>query len=245
MSSESFVLFSFLNGSIYILTSTVTNNCSLHVSFLHVSFSFNLNDTYLVVEWCFVTSKNYFNATCFFRIHGLVTALSTPTSLFLFSWFYKCNFLVIPLFMFFAILVPGAVHGLVQIGFGSNPNSTRLDRVTKFWTYIRPNIWDELDVSSHQLGRSELLISRLGFEIINLSLLITQNHFSLLLCFTKWTLRRMSFWFIDCVTQSIRIYFTKWALGPTFSLSTTQIGLYDPQSLIIGTRSYGPYLLLF
>ena len=242
---ESFVLFSFLNESIYILTSTVTNNCSLHVSFLHVSFSFNLNDTYLVVEWCFVTSKNYFNATCFFRIHGLVTALSTPTSLFLFSWFYKCNFLVIPLFMFFTILVPRVVHGLVRIGFGSNPNSTRLDWVTEFWTHIRPNIRVGFDVSSHQLGRSELLISRLGFEIINLSLLITQNHFSLLLCFTKWTLRRMSFWFTDCVTQSIRIYFTKWALGPTFSLSTTQIGLYDPQSLIIGTQSYSPYLLLF
>ena len=52
-------------------------------------------------------------------------------------------------------------------------------------------------------------------------------------------------WFIDCVTQSIRIYFTKWALGPTFSLSTTRIGLFDPQSLIIGIGSCGPCLLLF
>ena len=61
-----------------------------------------------------------------------------------------------------------AVLGSIQISFWSNPNLTRLGWVTEFWTCLWPNIRVGHDVSSHQLGGSELLVNWLGFWIINI-----------------------------------------------------------------------------
>ena len=44
-----------------------------------------------------------------------------------------------------------AVHGSGQVGFGPDPNSTRLNRVTKIATCNRPDIWGRPSDSGHQL----------------------------------------------------------------------------------------------
>ena len=44
-----------------------------------------------------------------------------------------------------------AVHGSGQVGFEPDPDSTRLDRVTKIATRNWPNIWVRPDGSGHQL----------------------------------------------------------------------------------------------
>ena len=65
-------------------------------------------------------------------------------------------------------MVGRAIHESVRIGFGSDPNSTRFNRVTKFWTHILPNIRVRPNILGHQLGGSELSVTRLGFQTINL-----------------------------------------------------------------------------
>ena len=52
-------------------------------------------------------------------------------------------------------------HRLGQVSLGPELNLTRLDRVTRFRTHIRSNVWVRSDVLSNWLGGSELSISRI------------------------------------------------------------------------------------
>ena len=51
-----------------------------------------------------------------------------------------------------------AVHGSDQVGFGPDPDSTRLGRVTKNVTHNRSNIWIRPGSSGHRLNRSDLSV---------------------------------------------------------------------------------------
>ena len=53
-----------------------------------------------------------------------------------------------------------AVHGLGQVGFGPDPDSTRLNRVTKITTRNRPDIWGRPSGSGHQLIGSDWSVWR-------------------------------------------------------------------------------------
>ena len=53
-----------------------------------------------------------------------------------------------------------AVHGSGQVGFGPDPDSTRLNRVTKIATRNRPDIWGRPDGSGHQLIGSDWSVLR-------------------------------------------------------------------------------------
>ena len=53
-----------------------------------------------------------------------------------------------------------AVHGSGQVGFGPNPDSTRLNRVIKITTRNRPDIWDRPGGSGHQLIGSDWSVWR-------------------------------------------------------------------------------------
>ena len=53
-----------------------------------------------------------------------------------------------------------AVHGLGQVGFGPDPDSTRLNRVTKIATCNRPDIWGRPSGSGHQLIGSDWSVWR-------------------------------------------------------------------------------------
>ena len=62
-----------------------------------------------------------------------------------------------PLFFF---LLSRAVHESGQVGFGPDPDSTRLNRVTKITTRNRPDIWDRPGGSGHQLIGSDWSVWR-------------------------------------------------------------------------------------
>ena len=53
-----------------------------------------------------------------------------------------------------------AVHGLGQVGFGPDLDSTRLNRVIKIATRNRPDIWGRPDGSGHQLIGSDWSVWR-------------------------------------------------------------------------------------
>ena len=53
-----------------------------------------------------------------------------------------------------------AVHGSGQVGFGPDPDSTRLNRVTKIATRNRSDIWGRPSDSGHQLIGSDWSVWR-------------------------------------------------------------------------------------
>ena len=58
-----------------------------------------------------------------------------------------------------------AVHRSGQVGFGPDPDSTQLNRVTKIATRNRPNIWGRPGSSGHQVIGSDWLVWRVWASI--------------------------------------------------------------------------------
>ena len=63
-------------------------------------------------------------------------------------------------------LLGRAVHGSGQVGFGPDPDSTRLNRVIKITTHNRSDIWDRPDGSGHQLIGSDWSVWRVWAEFV-------------------------------------------------------------------------------